>query len=278
MTKNKSLHDSSSLTSLSAFEIARLVNRKELSPVEVVEAHLSRIEKLKPKINAFSYIDREGARLQARWAEKIVGNGDELPPLLGVPITIKSLIDVAGMRCEAGSRLRAGYVAAQDATLVARLRKAGAILLGNTSTPEALMAYHTENELHGRTNNPWALDRTPGGSSGGEAAAIAACMSAGGIGSDGGGSIRVPAHFSGICGLKPTPGRVPGTGHYPAGYGPFALIGVVGPMARTVEDLQLLFNVIAGYDYADPASSPVPVEIFTQKQNPRIGYYVDDGC
>src|SRR5258708_18328140 len=175
--------------------------------------------------------------------------GGGLPPLLGVPITIKSCIDVAGLPCEAGSRLRAGYVAAQDATLVARLRKAGAILLGNTSTPEALMTYHTDNELQGRTNNPWDLARTPGGSSGAEAAAIAACMSAGGIGSDGGGSIRVPAHFCGICGLKPTPGRAPGTGHYPVGHGPFALIGCVGPKARTVEDLRLLFHVIAGYDY-----------------------------
>src|SRR5262249_47028951 len=137
----------------------------------------------------------------------------------------------------------------------------------------------TDNELQGRTNNPWDLARTPGGSSGGEAAAIATGMSAAGIGSDGGGSIRVPAHFSGICGLKPTPGRVPGTGHYPAGYGPFSLIGVVGPMARTVEDLQLLFNVIAGYDFADPASSPVRLQAFEARNehNLRIGYYVDDG-
>ncbi len=238
MTENKSVQDNLSLTLLSASDIARLVNRKELSPVEVVEAYLSRIEKLNPKINAFSCIDYDGARVQARRAEKIASHGDELPPLLGVPITIKSCIDVA-----------------------------------------ALMAYHTDNELQGRTNNPWDLTRTPGGSSGGEAAAIAACMSAGGIGSDGGGSIRVPAHFCGICGLKPTPGRVPGTGHYPAGYGPFSFLGVVGPMARTVEDLRLLFNVIAGYDYPDPASSPVPLEAFAghHKQNLRIGYYVDDG-
>src|SRR5215831_19643981 len=279
MTDGKSVYQSSSLTALSASEIARLVRRKERSPVEVVEAHLSRIEKLNPEINAFSYVDYDGARAQARRAEKIAGNGGELPPLLGVPITVKSCIDVAGLPCEAGSRLRGGYVAAQDATLVARLRQAGAILLGNTSTPEALMAYHTDNELQGRTNNPWNLTRTPGGSSGGEAAAIAACMSAAGIGSDGGGSIRVPAHFCGICGLKPTPGRVPGTGHYPAGYGPFSLIGVVGPMARTVEDLQLLFQTVSGYDYADPASSPVRPQAFENgsKRNHRIGYYVDDG-
>jgi len=279
MTNSKSVPQVSSVTSLSASEIARLIGRKEISPVEIVEAHLSRIEKLNPEINAFSCVDYDGARAQARQAERIVSEGDELPTLLGVPITIKSCIDVAGLRCEAGSRLRAGYVAAQDATLVARLRQAGAILLGNTSTPEALMAYHTDNELQGRTNNPWDLARTPGGSSGGESAAIAACMSAGGIGSDGGGSIRVPAHFCGICGLKPTPGRVPATGHYPAGYGPFSLIGVVGPMARTVEDLQLIFNVIAGYDHADPASSPVPLQASEDHlgHNLRIGYYVDDG-
>ena len=115
---------------------------------------------------------------------------------------------------------------------MARLRAAGAIVLGVTNTPELLMAWETDNLLHGRTNNPWDLERTPGGSSGGEAAAIAAGMSAGGVGSDGGGSIRVPAHFCGICGLKPTPGRIPATGHYPESAGPFALIGVVGPMAR----------------------------------------------
>jgi len=281
MTNNKRVCQSSSslFTSLSASEIARLTARKAVSPVEVVEAYLARIEKLNPSLNAFSHVDHEGARAQARQAEKIASQGGELPPLLGVPLTIKSCIDVAGLRCEAGSRLRAGHVPAQDATLVARLRQAGAILLGNTSTPEALMAYHTDNELQGRTNNPWDLTRTPGGSSGGEAAAIAACMSAGGIGSDGGGSIRVPAHFCGICGLKPTPGRVPGTGHYPAGYGPFSLIGVVGPMARTVEDLQLLFQIVSGYDYADPASSPVRLQPFENGNQPdhRIGYYVDDG-
>ena len=278
MTNKKSC-DTSSLTSLSASDIARLVSGKEISPVEVVEAHLARIEKVNPEINAFSHIDCDGARTQAQRAEQIARNGGALPPLLGVPVTIKSCIDVAGLPCEAGSRLRADHVPVKDATLVARLKQAGAIVLGNTSAPEALMAYHTDNELQGRTNNPWDFTRTPGGSSGGEAAAIAAGMSAGGIGSDGGGSIRVPAHFCGICGLKPTPGRVPGTGHYPAGYGPFSLIGVVGPMARTVEDLQLLFQVLAGYDYSDPVSSPVRLQVLDDdsKRKPRIGYYVDDG-
>src|SRR5258708_5303851 len=183
--------------------------------------------------------------------------GVETNPLLGVPISIKACIDVQGFPCDAGSRLRDGFVAAQDATLVARLKNAGAIVIGNTNTPEMLMAYHTDNLLQGRANNPWDLSRTPGGSSGGEAAAIACGMSAAGIGSDGGGSIRVPAHFCGICGLKPTPGRIPATGHYPPCGGPFSLIGVVGPMARTVEDLRLLLKVTNGYDVGDPVSAPL---------------------
>src|SRR5260370_40349592 len=140
----------------------------------------------------------------------------------------------------------------QHDSLVARERAAGAIMLGVTNTPEHLMAWETENLLYGRTNGPWDLVRTPGGSSGGEGAAIAAGMSAGGVGSDGGGSIRVPAHFSGICGLKPTPGRIPATGHFPVSAGPFALIGVVGPMARTVADLKGLFEVMQGPDVGDP--------------------------
>jgi Asp-tRNA(Asn)/Glu-tRNA(Gln) amidotransferase A subunit family amidase len=169
---------------------------------------------------------------------------------------VKSAIEVAGHRCEAGSPTRAGTLAASDATVVARLRRAGAIVLGTTNVAEMLMAYETENPLHGRTLNPWDPSRTPGGSSGGEAAAIAVGCSGGGIGSDGGGSIRVPAHFSGICGLKPTPGRIPSTGHQPACLGPFSLIGVVGPMARTVGDLRLLDAVLAGWDAGDPTAVP----------------------
>ena len=141
------------------------------------------------------------------------------------------------------------------------------------------MAWETDNLLYGRTNNPWDLDRTPGGSSGGEAAAIAAGMSAGGVGSDGGGSIRVPAHFSGICGLKPTPGRVPSTGHFPPSGGPFALIGVVGPMARTVADVKALFEVMQGPDDGDTCAAPVPLRWPSDDEvkNLRIGYFEDDG-
>ena len=167
-----------------------------------------------------------------------------------------------------------------DAPLVARLRAAGAIVLGVTNVAEQLMAWETDNAVYGRTNSPWALDRTPGGSSGGEAAAIAAGLSAGGVGSDGGGSIRVPAHFSGICGLKPTPGRVPATGHFPPCGGPFALTGVVGPMARTIDDVRMLLEVMAGADIGDPNGHPVPLRIADcglQIADCRVGVFEDDG-
>src|SRR5206468_4006464 len=183
--------------------------------------------------------------------------GSPRGPLGGLPVTVKSAIEVAGLRSETGSRSRAGAIASEDAVVVARLRAAGAIVLGTTNVADMLMAYESDNPLHGRTSNPWALDRTPGGSSGGEAAAIASGCSAGGIGSDGGGSIRVPAHFAGICGLKPTPGRIPGTGHQQRCLGPFSLIGVVGPMARTVGDLDALFRAMAGWEPGDPMGVPV---------------------
>ena len=258
--------------------MAEQIRQKKLSPVELVEAHLARIEKLNPKLNAFVQLDVEGARRQARAAEESVTRGEKLGPLHGVPISIKSSIEVMAMKCEAGSKLRAGFVAPKDAPLVSRLRKAGAIILGTTNTPELLMAWETDNLLYGRTNNPWDLSRTSGGSSGGEAAAIAAGCSAGGVGSDGGGSIRVPAHFSGICGLKPTPGRIPATGHFPTSVGPFALIGVVGPMARTVSDLKVLFEVMQGPDDGDPSAAPVPVRWPSRSdlKKLRIGYFEDD--
>src|SRR5712675_125408 len=224
-------------------DITASVRSKKLSPMEIVNAHLKRIEAMRSKLNAFVHIDADGARAQARGAEEAVLRGEALGPLHGAPITLKSCIDVAGWSCAAGSLLRKDYVAPSDAPLVARLREAGAIILGNTNTPEFLMAYETDNLVSDKTSNPWDLSRSAGGSSGGEAAAIASGCSAGGVGSDGGGSIRVPSHFCGICGLKPTPGRIPATGHYPQSVGPFALLGVVGPMARNVADLKTLFEV-----------------------------------
>jgi amidase len=274
------------LNFLSAAEMAEQIRARTISPVELVDAHLGRIAELncgrESKLNAFVCVDVEGARRQATMAEAAAGSRsriDALGPLHGVPISVKSSVDVAEWPCECGSRLRKGYVPSEDATLVSRLRAAGAILLGNTNVPEFLMAYETDNALYGRTNSPWDVERTPGGSSGGEAAAIAAGCSAGGVGSDGGGSIRIPAHFSGICGLKPTPGRVPCTGHYPASAGPFAQLGVVGPMARTVADVARLFAVMAGPDIGDPASAPVPLRVWDDSEilKLRVAYFEDDG-
>src|SRR5215467_7420544 len=266
-------------TFLSAVEMARQIREKKISPVELADAHLDKIQRLNPELNAYVNVDPERVRIEARVAEASLANGAILGPLHGVPISIKSSLDVSGMKCESGTRLRAGYIAKSDAPLVARLRQAGAIVLGVTNTPELLMAWETDNLLYGRTNSPWDLERRLGGSSGGEAAAIAAGMSAGGVGSDGGGSIRVPAHFSGICGLKPTPGRIPATGHFPASAGPFALIGVVGPMARTVRDVELMFQAIAGPDNGDPNAAPVPLRQIDSRSlhQTRIGYFEDDG-
>jgi amidase len=238
--------------------IAAMVRRGEASSEEVVRAHLDAI---RPELNAFVYV-REQAVEEARTAPD--------GPLRGVPITVKDSFDVAGLPTRCGSRLRIETPAAVDAPAVAALRAAGAIVIGKTNTPELLTSYETDNFLTGRTNNPWDLERTPGASSGGEAAAIASGCSAGGLGSDGGGSIRIPAHFCGVAGLKPTPGRIPATGHYPSlGY-PGGLVAVAGPMARTVGDLRILFDVLAAYDPEDPFSVPARPLPLTA---PRIGLW-----
>ena len=259
-------------------EISQEIRSKNISPVEIVELHLKRIETLQPKLNAFVHLDVEGARQQARARESSVLRGDQLGPLHGAPLTIKSCIDVAGWPCPAGSLLRKDYLPKEDAPLVSRLKAAGAILLGNTNTPEFLMAYETDNLLTGKTSNPWDLTCSAGGSSGGEAAAIATGCSAGGGGSDGGGSIRVPAHFCGICGLKATPGRIPATGHFPPGAGAFSWIGVVGPMARTIADVRSLFEVMAGPDAGDALSAPVPLRSYREGElrGMRIGILESD--
>jgi Asp-tRNA(Asn)/Glu-tRNA(Gln) amidotransferase A subunit family amidase len=242
-------------------EIAAMVRGGQLSPVEVVEEHLRRID---PRVNAFVTI-REQAVEEARRVDRSL-------PLAGVPVTVKDSFDVAGLPTQCGSRFRDPSPAREDAVAVARLRTAGAIVIGKTNTAEMLANYETDNYITGRTNNPYDLDRTPGGSSGGESAAIASGCSAGGLGSDGGGSIRVPAHFCGIAGLKPTPGRVPGGGHVPEiGY-PGGMLGVAGPMARTVEDVRLLFSAVAGYDSQDPFSAPVSLDA-APKPAARVGLW-----
>jgi Asp-tRNA(Asn)/Glu-tRNA(Gln) amidotransferase A subunit family amidase len=269
----------SELTFLSLSEMADGIRSEAFSSVELVDAHIVRIERLNPKLNMFVHTNFERAREKAKAADAALrpSRKSMLGSLHGVPISIKSCVDVAGFPCECGSRLRQGYIAVTDAPLVARLRSAGAIILGNTNVPECLMAWETDNLLYGRTNSPWDLQRTPGGSSGGEAAAIASGCSAGGIGSDGGGSIRVPAHFSGICGLKPTPGRVPSTGHYPGSAGPSAQLGAVGPMARTVRDVERIFEVVAGPDPGEPCAAPVPLRRWSDDdlRKLQVAYFVD---
>jgi Asp-tRNA(Asn)/Glu-tRNA(Gln) amidotransferase A subunit family amidase len=262
-------------------EILSGYRTKQISPVEIVTAHLDRIQRLQPKLNAFVHLDAESALARARNAESGISRGEPLKRLTGIPLTIKSCIDVAGWPCPAGSLLRKDYIPSADAVLVARLESAGAILLGNTNAPEFLMAYETDNLLTGKTSNPWNFAYSAGGSSGGEAAAIASGCSMGGVGSDGGGSIRTPAHFCGICGLKPTPGRIPGTGHFPPCIGAFSWLGVVGPMARSVADLRFLFEVIAGSDPGDALSAPVPMRKIDKRElrglrigileNPELG-------
>jgi Asp-tRNA(Asn)/Glu-tRNA(Gln) amidotransferase A subunit family amidase len=254
-------------------EILEQFRGKQISPAEFIAAHLDRIQQLQPQLNPFVHIDAESARARARDSESRIARGETLRPLEGIPLTVKSSLDVAGWPCPAGSLLRKDYVPSANAPLVSRLEDAGAVLIGNTNTPEFLMAYETNNRLTGKTSNPWNSAYSAGGSSGGEAAAIASGCSMGGVGSDGGGSIRTPAHFCGICGLKPTPGRIPPTGHFPPGAGAFGWIGVVGPMARTVADLRALFAIVAGPDPGDALSAPVPIReiVPTDLRGLRIG-------
>jgi Asp-tRNA(Asn)/Glu-tRNA(Gln) amidotransferase A subunit family amidase len=239
--------------------MAQMVRDRSISPVELVDAHLQQIEARNPQLNAFVRVLGDEARDAARRAELAVVRGETLGLLHGVPVTVKDSFDMAGLPTYCGSRFRLDHRAERDSTPAARFREAGAIILGKTNTPEFLNMYETDNLITGRTNNPWNPARTAGGSSGGESAAIAAFCSAGGIGSDGGGSIRVPAHFCGIAGLKPTPGRVPAVGHFPQISHPGGLLGVAGPMARSAQDVRLLFAALCGHDPEDPFSAPVPL-------------------
>jgi len=238
---------------------------------------LRQIERLNPQLNVFADFNAERVREQARGMDAVAMGARG--PLHGLPVTVKSSIATAGYKCGIGSLNHKGEIPREDAVVVGRLRAAGALILGTTNCPEFLMAYETDNLLHGQTRNPWDLERTPGGSSGGESAAIAAGMSAAGLGSDSGGSVRVPAHFTGICSLKPTPGRIPGRGHLPPCVGPFATLGAIGPMARTMADVELMFRTLSGQDDADPASPPVALREMSSDalRSNRIGFFEDDG-
>src|SRR5213079_344649 len=236
----------------SALEISGLVRAKKLSPIEVTDAVLSRIDAVNPTLNAFCVVAAEQARAAAREAEIAVTKGEPLGPLHGVPVSIKDVLFTRGLTTTGGSRLFADYVPEEDAIAVARLKAAGALVLGKTNTSEFGHKAVTENPLFGVTRNPWNPALTPGGSSGGAAAAVASGMGALALGTDGGGSIRIPAAFCGVYGLKPSYGRVPHRGGFPG----FAHVSHVGPITRTVRDAAAVLDVIAGGDDRDRESLP----------------------
>ena len=247
------------LISASATTLAKAIRTKQVSSEEVVKAYIQRIETVNPKLNAVVQLTAETALAQAHETDAALARGESKGPLHGVPFTVKDNIETAGVICTAGTKGRAAFVPIQDATIVARLRTAGAIFLGKTNMPELGLGVETDNLVYGRTNNPYDVARIAGGSSGGEAAIIAAGGSPFGLGNDSGGSIRSPAHFCGIVGLKPTSGRVPRTGHVPAFGGHLDALYTSGPLARFVEDLWLILPQIVGTDGHDPAIVPMPL-------------------
>ncbi len=237
---------------LSASELLQQIRIGALSVTDVVEAHIAQIERVNPSLNAVVTPLFDQAHRAAHEADAQREHLSELPPLFGLPVTIKDSLDVADAPATCGMLARRDRIAPQDAAVVAALRKAGAIVLGKTNAPEVCWSQETNNLLYGRTNNPWNLAHTVGGSTGGEAAIIAACGSALGMGSDISGSIRMPAAFTGIVGLRPTSAALEETGHYPLVSGRLADLEAVGPMARRVEDVALAFAVLTGRPYTPP--------------------------
>ncbi len=243
----------------SARELAHRIRSGAITSEAVVEAHLARIADVNPAINAVVCQRAEQALADARAADRARADGSRTGPLHGVPITVKDSFDTTGLRSTGGTLGRRAFLPAADATVVARLKAAGAILLGKTNTPELTLAYEADNLVYGRTRNPYDLARGTGGSSGGAAAIVAVCGSPLDLGSDTAGSIRFPAHCCGVAGLKPTAGRVPRTGHIIGPGGLQQWLTTVGPIARHVEDLELALGVIAGPDGIDPHIAPVPL-------------------
>lgn len=264
---------------MSAAKLCEFVRRRALSPVEIMEAHLQRAAALNPALNAIVTF-APNALEQARAAERALMNGDALPPLHGLPLTIKDTIATAHLRTTSGSRTRLDHVPAADAPAVARMRAAGAIVYGKTNASELAIEYNADNLVFGRTNNPHDLARTPGGSSGGCAAAVSACLSPASLGSDLVGSIRIPAHFCGVLGLFPTPGRVPSGGHFPPTDGALAAGASIGPLARTIDDLALLFDALTGDNPTranSPADEPGQPVSEIRLRGLRVARYADDG-
>ena len=267
---------------LGASALARLVATGEVSASELVQAYIERIEAVNPSLNALVVPLFEQARAEASRADEARSQGQSLGPLHGVPITIKECFDVAGTPSTAGIESRRNHRASQDGPLVARLRQAGAIIVGKTNVPQTLLNIECDNPVYGRTNNPWNGERSSMGSSGGEAALIAAGGSALGLGSDIGGSLRLPPHACGVNGLKPTGSRLSLIGTFDELMlpGQEAIRDAAGPIARHVEDLSLAMTVMSRDLWQDdPAVPPVPFNDPTQVRltDLRVGFYTDDG-
>jgi aspartyl-tRNA(Asn)/glutamyl-tRNA(Gln) amidotransferase subunit A len=245
---------------LSASELGRRIARRELSPVEVARAHLGRIARVDPKLNAYLTVTEDRALAEAAAAEREIAAGRSRGPLHGVPLALKDLFDTAGVRTTAGSRILAENVPARDAAVVERLSAAGLVLLGKTNLHEFAFGTTSDNPHYGPVRNPWDLERSPGGSSGGSGAALAAGLCAVALGTDTGGSIRIPAGACGVVGLKPTLGRVSRRGVTPLAWS----FDTVGPMARTVEDAAVLVNAVAGPDAQDGWCDVRPAEDYTR--------------
>ncbi len=263
----------------SVSEIARRVRSREISAVEVLRMHLARLDEVNPSLNAVVTRCDDLALERAGKADAALARGETVGPLHGVPITIKDAFDTAGVRSTGGTKGRAEYVPPTNATAVERLLAAGAILIGKTNTPELTLSYETDNLLFGKTFNPYDLSRSPGGSSGGSAAAVAAGGSALDLGSDTGGSIRLPAHFCGVAGIKPTHGRVPRSGLVVPGGTPVDALTQAGPIARFVEDLAAVLPIVCGVDWTDDAVVPMPLGRHDEVSvgDLRIAYYADNG-
>ena len=263
----------------SAAAMAAGIRRKEISAHELIRAHLERIEEVNPRLNAVVQVAAEQALKEARDADQALAQGHVIGPLHGVPFTLKDAIETKGVICTGGTEGRSHYIPNQDAVVVKRLREAGAILLGKTNCPELGWAWEADNLIYGRTNNPYDLTLSPGGSSGGESAIIAAGGSPCGLGSDAGGSVRFPAHCTGIASIKPTSGRVPRTGHFPGPGGLLDALWQIGPLARYVEDLALVLPLISGVDGQDTAIVPMSIgdPRAIDLRRLRVAFHADNG-
>ena len=266
------------LTQLSATELAARIARGDISSAEAVEAHIARIEQVNPALNAVVVKRYDAARAEAQAADERRARGEPLPPLHGVPITMKECLDLAGTPSTFGIQALAQTPATEDGVYIARMRQAGAIVLGKTNVAQALLYIESDNPVYGRTNNPWNLARTSGGSSGGEGAIIAAGGSPLGIGADIGGSLRVPATFNGIVSLKPTKGRMVDPGRYSIPLGERAIVSQIGALARTTDDVALAIEILnAGRSPAVEPPMPLGDLAAVDVAKLRVAYYADDG-